>query len=107
MIDEQTQVRMRLLEQDATFVVYAFHHESKGFMLLPTAAPEFEETVRDAMKQGATPVAIIALMKHVTENGEALIEHELFPGASEEDARSAAALFKTNLIEAGILRMDT
>jgi hypothetical protein len=55
------------------------------------------------MKQGGVPVAHIALMNPVAPNGETYIDYELFPGAVEADARNAAALFKLNLVEAGII----
>jgi hypothetical protein len=95
---------MQLLAAGAQFIVYAFHLEGR-FLLLPTTECEFETVVRDAMKKGATPVAVIALMNRVTPEGQALIEWEQFPGASEEHARNAAAVFKANLLEAGIIRL--
>lgn len=112
MIDTQTDLRMRMLAGDSVLGAYAFKRD--GEFLLVTLPPtggkasdadiaEFTTAVQDAMKQGGVPVAHIALMNQLTPEGEALIDYELFPGATETDARNAAVLFKVNLVEKGII----
>ena len=103
MIDTETSVRMQMLACDSLLGAYAFKRDGQFVLLfLPandghTDTSEFTTAVRDV------PVAHIALMNRLTPGGEALIEYELFPGATEEDARNVAALFKVNLVEKGII----
>jgi hypothetical protein len=58
--------------------------------------------MEDANNKGAKLVAVVAWMKEAGENGEALFEYQLMPGATEEMAERAKAAFRVRVVEGGL-----
>jgi hypothetical protein len=110
MIDNKTLIRTKILACDAVpFSMRAvFYRDPNLFLFLPvheSDTPKFKEALDDALTQGASYLGSLALMNK-TEEGQALIEYDLMPGASEEAMVRARAKYRDNLIEAGVLKLE-
>jgi|tagenome__1003787_1003787.scaffolds.fasta_scaffold19713251_2 hypothetical protein len=111
MIDNKTQSRTKILACDAVpFSMRAvFYRDPNLFLFLPvheSETPKFRKAAEDALQQGASYLGSIALSNLTTEDGQAVIEYELMPGASEECMVRAKAKFRDALIEAGVLKVE-
>jgi hypothetical protein len=97
---------LQMLERDSRVMALAYYDtETDKFLFLPEAdrgSSAFNRGMEDANNKGAKLVAVVAWMKEAGENGEALFEYQLMPGATEEMAERAKAAFRVRVVEGGL-----